>query len=307
LKNHPDISTKTKLKVAELAKSLDYEPNANAISLRTNNNHLFGLLVPSMSNSFYNSFISAVEQESRKNGYNIMILQSGDDPLVEIENIKLCKQNRVSGVFICITARTIDMEPFIKLKEHRIPVIFFDKVPNYNECNKVCVADTQAATIAAETLIQTNKKYVLAFFGNKNLSITQKRLLAFEETFKTTSPKVKIEVEFCHSTNEAYQQTLFFLKKKIKPEAIFCMSDEILCGVMKAIQEEKKVIPKDVSVIAISDGFVPKLYFPEITYVETSGYKLGKAAFAKMLYSIEDHHHFEEITVAAKLVKGGSI
>ena len=33
LKNHPDISEKTKQRVNELATALDYEPNSNAIQL----------------------------------------------------------------------------------------------------------------------------------------------------------------------------------------------------------------------------------------------------------------------------------
>jgi LacI family transcriptional regulator len=52
LKNHPDISEKTKQRVTELAYALDYEPNANAVHLRTSKSNLFGILVPSISNFF---------------------------------------------------------------------------------------------------------------------------------------------------------------------------------------------------------------------------------------------------------------
>src|SRR5258708_607502 len=95
LKDHPDISDRTKQRVVELATTLDYEPNANAINLRTSHSKLFGVIVPSISNWFYNSFIASVEEESRRNGYSLMILQSGDDPLIELTNLKLCRQNRV--------------------------------------------------------------------------------------------------------------------------------------------------------------------------------------------------------------------
>jgi len=164
LKNHPDISTKTKTKVAELAQLLDYEPNANAIGLRTNTNKVFGLLIPSISNSFYDSFVAAVEEESRKVGYSIMILQSGDNAAIEVENLKLCRQNRVSGVFICIASQTQNFEPFNKIKEQKIPLIFFDKVPSNYEGNKVCVADKTAAVLSANTLIQSGKKIFWLFW-----------------------------------------------------------------------------------------------------------------------------------------------
>src|SRR5882672_9153546 len=77
LKNHPDISEKTKQKVLDLANTLEYEPNAYAINLRTNNGKIFGLIVPSVSYFFYDTFISSIEEECKKNGYSLMILQSG--------------------------------------------------------------------------------------------------------------------------------------------------------------------------------------------------------------------------------------
>src|SRR5487761_2403022 len=82
LKNHPDISQHTKNKVIELANTLEYEPNTYAIQLRTNNSKAFGLIVPTISNYFYDSFIGAVEEECRRIGYSVLILQSGDDAAV---------------------------------------------------------------------------------------------------------------------------------------------------------------------------------------------------------------------------------
>ncbi|MBA4198143.1 MAG: hypothetical protein C0459_11375 [Chitinophaga sp.] len=305
LKNHPDISSRTKTKVAELANLLDYEPNANAIGLRTNTNKVFGLLIPSISNSFYDSFVAAVEEESRKVGYSIMILQSGDNAEIEVENLKLCRQNRVSGVFVCIASQTQHYEPFNKIKEQKIPLIFFDKVPDSYEGNKVCLADKTSAVLSANTIIQSGKKSVLAFFGNEKLSITAKRVEAFKDCFK--NKKIKLETQFCNSMNEVYPQTLSALNKNQKPDAIFCMSDEILCGVMKAVLQLKLTVGKDVSVIAISDGFFPKIYAPEITYVETSGYKLGKAAFTRMMECINDNSEIKEIIIDSVLIQGASI
>ncbi len=302
LKDHPDISVKTKKRVTELAEALDYEPNANAINLRNNKNNLFGLIVPSVSNFFYDSFIAAIEEECRRNGYSMMILQSGDDPLVEQENIKLCRQNRIGGLFACISSGTTDFEPFYKLKHIDVPVIFFDKVPDDASANKVCVADAVSATIAASTILEKKKKKVLALFGNENLSITKKRKEAFE---KTAGDKIHSIVYHVNNAAEAEQATTGALDQN--PDTIFCMSDEILTGAMKAVQKKRLVIPKDISVIAISNGFIPTLYFPEITYVETSGYKLGKLAFSSMVACLGGSNFRQELTIESTLVPGGSI
>lgn len=302
LKNHPDISEKTKLRVNELATALDYEPNSNAIQLRTSKSNLFGLIVPTISNFFYDSFIASVEEESRKNNYSLMILQSGDNPEVEIENLKLCRQNRVSGVFTCLSSQAVNMDIFAKFKDLEIPVIFFDLVPDNPGVNKVCVADVLSATIAANAINEKKKKKVLALFGKPNLSITKRRLEAFKNNIDT-----KIKTTLLHANNalEAEQFTTEAIQQN--NDTIFCMSDEILIGAMKAIQKAQLKIPGDIAVIAISNGFIPKLYHPEITYVETSGYKLGKLAFTSMMACMAGSTFIQELTIESMLVEGGSL
>ena len=305
LKNHPDISEKTKTRVVELANTLDYEPNANAINLRTSKSKVFGLIVPQISNYFYDSFISAVEEESRMHGYSLMILQSGDDPEIELNNLRLCRQNRVMGLFVCITPSTKDFQPFNRFSEFNTPVIFFDKVPSAISCNTVCLADEEAASIAAEKIMQHQKKNVLAIFGDKNLSITQKREEAFTMAFQKSD--TQITVQHAHSGEEAKHITQKYCQSKHKPDTIFCMSDEILIGVMKTAQELNLKIPDEISVIAISNGFFPKLFSPEITYVETNGFKLGKLAFGRMLSYLSGNSTTQELIQESVLVEGGSI
>jgi LacI family transcriptional regulator len=305
LKDHPDISGKTKQRVVELATTLDYEPNANAINLRTSNSKLFGLIVPSISNWFYNSFISSVEEESRRNGYSLMILQSGDDPMIEINNLKLCRQNRITGLFICLSPNTTNIEPFLKLKEINVPVIFFDKVPENSNANKVCVADALSANMAANAILKSNKKKVLGIFGNPQLLITKKRLEAFTNSINEKVNKVKLVTQHASSSDEAEAITALQLKQK--PDTVFCMSDEILIGTMKAIQKKGLKIPEDIAVITISDGKIPKLYTPEITYVETSGYKLGRLAFSSMMACLGGSTFIQELTIESLLVEGSSL
>jgi LacI family transcriptional regulator len=302
LKNHPDISDKTKLRVTELANALDYEPNANAIHLRTSKSNLFGLIVPTVSNFFYDSFIASVEEESRKNNFFLMILQSGDDLAIEIENVKLCRQSRISGLFACISSQTSNAEHFLKLKALDIPIIFFDKVPDMGQCNTVCVADAVSATIAATALLQHKKQTILAIFGNINFSITKKRLEAFVQTI---DKKATLIIKHANNTVEAERITAACIEQQ--PDAIFCMSDEILAGTMKAIQRTNLKVPDTIGVIAISNGFIPTLYYPEITYVETSGYKLGKLAFSSMMACMAGSTFAQELTIESILVNGGSL
>ncbi len=307
LKHHPDISVTTRNKILELANTLDYEPNSFAVHLRTQNSKLIGIMVPTIYNFFYESFISAIEEECRKNNYSVMILQTANNPITEAENTKLFKQNRVSGVFACISADTQDYTHFTKLADANIPVVFFDKVPPLEALNKVCMADEQAGALAATYIAKAGKKRVVGLFGDPRLSITAKRLAAFKSTLASSAPKTELSILHANTSISGTEQILKALDVTKKADAIFCMSDELLIGAMKAIQQKALKIPKDIGIIGISNGFIPTLFYPEITFVETSGYKLGKLAFTHLINCISGSVLTEELTLDATLVEGGSM
>lgn len=307
LKNHPDISEKTKQRVKELAAALEYEPNNYAVQLRTQKSNVLGILVPYIDNFFYDTFIAAVEEEARKHNYTVLIMQSRDSAVMENDNLQIFRKNRVSGLFAAISVETEDLTLFNKLKEVEIPVVFIDRVPEESGYNKVCQPDESAARIAAETIISKDKKNVLALFGHPHLSITRKRQDAFVKIFEEKSPSAKLTIEHPENVVESKKTALRILSGSARTEVIFCMGDLILMGVMQAIHELKLRVPEDISVISISNGFIPTLFSPVITYVETSGYKLGKLAFDQMLKSLQQKTISEEVFIEALLVEGASI
>jgi LacI family transcriptional regulator len=299
LKNHPDISAATRQKVQELSALLEYEPNSHAVSLRNQNTRLFGVILPSISTFFYHSFIAHLEQQARQHGYALLILQSGDSPSQEMENLRLCRANRVNGVFVSISPDTTDFEAFSKLESLGTPVIFVDKVPETGTFNRVCVADEAAAALAATTLMTQGAKDILAIFGHTNMSISRKRKEAF---LQTCGKQVRVDARVAHNPEEASVLMLKAWQKKKQPDAVFCMSDEILSGVMKTIQQQKIQLYQDLNLIAISDGFIPKLYSPEIRYVETSGAQLADLAFNRMMSCLAGSTFIQELSLQAKLV-----
>lgn len=306
LKNHPDISEATKRKVKELATLMEYEPNSYAVNLRTNKSKVFGLIVPDISNLFYDSFISAAEKDARKSGYSLLILQSGDNPVQEAENLKLCKHYRVDGILISMAPDSYSAELLTKYQQSGTPVVFFDKVPEAGDFDTVCMADEEAATLAAHTILTYKKKKVLALFGNSDLSITKKRRDAFLKVLEKEKG-VKVDLQYCTNSAEAGKYTETTIRKTNRPDHIFCMSDEILIGVMKVLKRSGLKIPDEVSVLAMSNGFIPGLLTPEITYIETSGYELGRLAMKRMLENMEDKTPARSIMLPSRLVSGESL
>lgn len=307
LKNHPDIAETTKRRVRELADMMDYEPNTYAVQLRTKVSRILGVLLPTVNNFFYDSFISAVEEEARKNDYTVMIIQSGDNAAEELAALKHFRQNLVSGIFAAISIETDDLSYFEKLNQAGTPVVFVDRVPVTSGYIKTCLADEAAATIAANAIISKKKKNVLALFGHPHLSICKIRHEAFLQTFKKSSPTTKIKVDWPEQIESSKTSFLNAWSRNEKPDTVFCMGDMILIGVMQAIHELNLNVPEDIAVIGISNGLIPSMYKPKVTYVETSGYKLGKLAFKQMMDSLHSKPLQREVFVESMLVEGGSL
>jgi len=138
--------------------------------------------------------------------------------------------------------------------------------------------------------------------GNSKLLMTRKRLSAFIKAIGDNA-----EIIICHADNAEEAGALTLAALSQQPDAVFCMSDEVLTGAMKTIQRSALRVPEDISVIALSNGFIPKLYYPEISYVETSGYTLGKLAFSSMMECLAGGSSAKELTTEAMLVEGGSL
>ena len=307
LKDHPDIADATKKKVKDLAEALEYEPNNNAVQLRTRQSNVLGILVPSVDNFFYDSFIAAVEEEASLHGYSLLIMQSRDNLQVETSNLQLFRKKMIMGLFASISTEIEDMSPFRKLKEMDVPIVFFDRVPEAEGYYKACLADEVAATIAAEAIISKGKKNVLALFGHPHLSISKIRCAAFQDTFARLAPDTKMVIDYPESIKASHKLALEILRGENRPDVIFCMGDLILIGVMYAIHELNLSVPEDIGVISISNGLIPTLYKPRITHVETSGFKLGKLAFSQMLSCIRKTASPGEVFLESMLIEGGSL
>jgi LacI family transcriptional regulator len=309
LKDHPDIKQETRERIKEMALKEDYEPNHLAVNLRTSENKLFGLIVPKLSQFFYHSVIAAIDETARLTGYKLLILQSNDTVEKEIENIKICLANRVSGLFVALSSETVNYDHFDRLIKRNIPVLFFDKVPENDHYNKVAIDDSEAASLAARELLVRSKKRVLAIFGKANLSISRKRKEGFVSTFAKYSADHHIATIEASSSEEAQLKSEDFLQdpKNGDTQVIFCMSDEILVGVMQTCMKLDLKIPSQIGVIALSNGIFPKYYYPAVSYVETSGQKLGIRCVHRMFELLNGDPFIQELGVDVLFVDNGSL
>jgi LacI family transcriptional regulator len=309
LRDHPDIGEGLRNKIKELAQVLNYHPNMMAVQLRKQKSNTIGLIYPEAHMFFFPSIIKGISEVVQKAGYKLLVLHSSESYEREVENVRICLENGVGGLFISLTNETKDLSHLDELKEAGIPVLLVDKVLDTTVYDGITIDDKQATQICIEHLINTGCKRILGLFGNPNLLITHKRLAGFTEIIHQYKNKgICADYRFVGDTFSAWalveEQFPAF-----KPDAIFAMSDEIIAGVIPALRKMKVAIPDECSVIGISDGYLPKILDPQVTFLHHNGLALGKLAANHLIETIKQpnkQNAAHQLILPVQLIIGNS-
>lgn len=305
LRDQPDVSPELRRAIKELAEQLDYHPNFQAINFRKGRSRLIGLIVPEVSMFFWPSVIRAVADFANEQGFSLMLLPSNDSLRREIQSVSICQDNGVEGLLISLSKETLSLDHLEKLQKQQVPVVLFDKVAAHPQFSRVVIDDEQAAMQAADYLIGRGYTRIAGLFGDPNMSISQYRIKGFRKSLMAAGMEPKIV--FAASPEEASQAVTRLFSGDSRPDALYLMSDEILSGVMPTLLQLGVAIPRDCAIVAMSDGYMPRILTPGITHIEHSGYAVGNAA-VKQLFTLlnQPKTPSQTLTVATRLVELGS-
>src|SRR5918993_5094132 len=103
LHDHPNIGLRTKMRVQQLAKELNYEPNQTAIFFQQRKTFTIGVILPELSEAFFSTAINGIEDSAEKNQYTVLLGQSHDSEEREKKIVETMKNHRVDGVIISIS------------------------------------------------------------------------------------------------------------------------------------------------------------------------------------------------------------
>ena len=130
LHDHKSIGLRTKANVQKLARELNYEPNQTAIFFQKGKTFTIGVILPELSESFFSTAISGIEDCANNNNYTVLMGQSHNLEEREKQLVETMKNHRVDGLIVSISKNTTDYEHFNILRKYDIPVVFFDRIPD---------------------------------------------------------------------------------------------------------------------------------------------------------------------------------
>ena len=309
LKDHPDISPSTKEQVRELVDKLKYKPNAIALSLRSRKSNVISVIVPQIVHHFFSSVISGIEEVAQEGGYNVMIFQSNEQYEREVLITQALQSNRADGVLVSISKTTQKFGHFKELMRNELPVVFFDRVCEELEADRVTVDDFNGALNAVEYLIQTGCKRIAHFAAPQHLLIGYHRQRGYISALEKNGIEVDDNLIMkCDTIEEALEMTPKLMQQPSPPDAIFAVNDMTAAGTVNALKRMGYKIPDDVSVIGFTDGLVSTVTDPPLTTVSQHGYLIGKKATEILLKRIgylgDDYKIRNEVIKTELVVRG---
>lgn len=293
LKDHPDISTETKKVVKEYAEQVNYRPNALALSLKRQRSNTLGLIIPEIAHHFFSSVISGIEEIAYAKGYRLIICQSNEDYQREVMNTQVLLDNRVDGIFISISKTTTDHGHFKDLIDSGIPIVFFDRVSEEVETDRVVTADFEGALLATSHLLERGCRSILHLASPQHLLIGRLRLEGYRKALSNygLDPGQEIILE-CDTRNEVVELKDRILALAPEIDGLFAVNDFTAIAAMQLLQQHGYKIPDQIAVAGFGNDPIAGIASPPLTTIEQQGSEMGRQAVDILIRRIENPSTF---------------
>ncbi|MBZ0244208.1 MAG: LacI family transcriptional regulator [Bacteroidales bacterium] len=304
LKDHPDISPKTRTAVKELAALLGYRPNRIALNLRNNSTNTIGLIIPEIEHYFFSAIINGIEEVAYKNDYSVMVFQSDESYKREVINTQAVLTNRVDGVLVSFSKETKDFSHFQKLIDNEIPVVFFDRVIDALQADQVVADDYQGAFLAVNHLIEKGCKRIAHFAAPQHLAIGKQRLSGYHDALlKHNIPYDPSLVVLADTYDTARKAAREILRKPDYPEGFFAVNDMAAIAIIKEAKSLGLRVPEDLRVVGFENSKSAAISEPELTTVDQFGFELGREACLMLLKRMKGGERESPFKPIKKVIK----
>jgi LacI family transcriptional regulator len=312
LRNHPDISDETKLKVKKLAERMGYIPNFMAKNLSARKSNIIGLVIPKLAHFFFGSVIESVYDSAFENDYETVITVSQESAEREKEHIRSLLSMHVDGLIISITEQTKDYTIFHRIINSKIPLVFIDRVPPIKNVPSVTVDDKGGAYSAVEYFIKSGVTKIGHIGGYSYINIGKARLNGFVEVMNKNNIPIDNNwvIEGGFGEEDGYRGFKEMLNRGSLPEAIFAVTYPVAIGIYEAATELGIKIPSDIQVTCFGNNDFKHTVPSVFNFVDQPAGEIGKNAVRILLDLINNPTSIQPKNIELKtklLIKGKEI
>jgi len=288
--NKYDIKKETRELILKTAKEMGYFPNPIAKKLCQKKTFNIGVIIPEFINDFHAEIIIGIQRILNPKGYQVLLMQSDNNPDVELNNVKTLIQNMVDGLIIAPCSDNGNMEYYLKELQKGCPIVFVNRIPESLNATKIICDDEKLGFFATEHLIREGYAKIYMLSGPTNISVIRNRIKGFKQAFrKHKIPKEQYQIiETGLLAHEAVEVVEDLIYKQDLPDAFFCSNDLVAMAAIKTLKKHNIKVPQDIGVIGFSETQMARLYDPQLSSVRQPTYEMGEKAAEQLIRHLED-------------------
>ncbi|MFE6075088.1 LacI family DNA-binding transcriptional regulator [Paenibacillus sp. NPDC057886] len=256
INNSGAVKPATRRKVEKAIQELNYIPNEIARNFKMRKSKMVALLLPSIWHPFFSELAYYIEDELDREGFKLMLCNSGGKPEKELYYLDMLQQNKVAGI-VGITYN--DIENYVS---NDIPIVSIDR--HFNKKITCVTSDNyEGGRLALRELVKAGAKKP-AFMGSVTsvFSETMNRREGFIQEARTMGVDyVVYEKPDPVLDDDAYYGE--FLKEHGDVDGIFAITDMFAAKYIERAGRQGISVPEDVKVIGY-DGIQDHPYFHPI-------------------------------------------
>ncbi|SNR95088.1 transcriptional regulator, LacI family [Anaerovirgula multivorans] len=274
LNNSDSVKPDTFQKVMAVIEEMGYKPNAIARSLKVKNTKTIGIMIPDISSHFYPEVVRGIEDVANMYEYNVVLCNTDLKREKELKYLDVLTEKQSDGIIYMSNIITDQLaDSFQNLK---IPVVLISS--EYEELPTVLIDNVAASNEMVKYLIQKGHKRIGMIAGQRNdyiagISRVKGYYKALEEAGIPLEESLLVYGNYRFKSG--YEGGKKLLTQENRPTAIFCASDEMALGVIRAATELKLSMPTDLAVAGFDNIDMAEKICPSLTTIAQPMYEMG--------------------------------
>jgi DNA-binding LacI/PurR family transcriptional regulator len=283
----PHVSAEARARVLRAIDELGYVPNRAAQQLRTGRSGVIALTVPEIGVGYFGELGTLIVEEAASRGLGTVVAQTRgvrDRELTELERILALQPDGVimsplgltSDDLASISARA----PVALIGEHFVGRAGGVVTP-------IAIDNVAAASEVVEHLVQLGRRRI-AFLGMPGDSprFNSLRRTGARAALERAGLAAAADIEVGDFTWEHGYRAGAELAERVRAgqaDAVFCVTDEVAIGVMRAVHDAGLRIPDDIAVAGFDDIPEGRYATPRLTTVAPDKAEIARRAVAAVL------------------------
>ncbi|MBU0935950.1 MAG: LacI family transcriptional regulator [Spirochaetes bacterium] len=284
-----NVTEATRKRILAAAKELNYHPNAMARSLVEKKSRIFGYIISGLKKGAKHCIVQdtlvGIYEYASSIGYEILMFAVDSNLQRSKSYVDFANEHALAGVII--QGLRTDDQYYREMIDGRIPCVLIDLPADSSRIGSVSIDNAAAAKEATLHLLAHGHRNIAFMTGVDEASVSTERSLGYLAALQQFGLAIKPEylLHGNFSEDDAYTAVKDFLPASPEVSAVFCASDLMALGVLRAAKELNIKVPQELAVIGFDDILLAAYADPPLTTVHQDFTDLGFEA-ARMLYNI---------------------